>query len=321
MNELALFAGAGGGILGGKLLGWTPICAVEIEKYPREILLQRQRDGLLPEFPIWDDIKTFDGVPWRGSVDIVTGGFPCQDISRAGGSDAGIDGEKSGLWREMRRVICEVRPKYALVENVPALTHRGLDSVLRDLAEIGYNARWCVLGAADVGAPHRRDRIWIFAWSESMADADRHNPPERENLRSKRDNLAGSEPCGGSNSRRNSDGEQKSGSKSIGSADVADADHADRGSVEKIRSEFRERVYPEIRYSCGQWWNSDPGADACTIAGGGQASGGRISHEPELGRVVNGMADRVDRLRAIGNGQVPATMAAAFQILSSGIVN
>ena len=87
MNELALFAGAGGGILGGHLLGWRTVCAVEIEDYPRRVLLQRQADGFLPRFPIWDDVCTFDGKPWRGKVDVISGGFPCQDISIAGGGE------------------------------------------------------------------------------------------------------------------------------------------------------------------------------------------------------------------------------------------
>ena len=85
MNELALFAGAGGGILGGKLLGWRTVCAVEWEPYPASVLCARQNDGILPPFPIWDDVQTFDGKPWRGIVDVVSGGFPCQDISSAGG--------------------------------------------------------------------------------------------------------------------------------------------------------------------------------------------------------------------------------------------
>lgn len=139
MNELALFSGAGGGILGGKLLGWTTVAAVEIEKYPREILLQRQRDGILPRFPIWDDIRSFDGRPWRGFVDVVSGGFPCQDISAAG-KGAGIEGSRSGLWAEMHRIVCEVRPRYVFVENSPALTSRGLGRVLGDLAASGYDA-------------------------------------------------------------------------------------------------------------------------------------------------------------------------------------
>ncbi len=93
MNELHLFAGAGGGILGGILLGHTCVCAVEIEPYCRKVLLQRQRDGILPKFPIWDDVRTFDGKPWRGKVDVVCGGFPCQDISIAGG---GHDYQENG---------------------------------------------------------------------------------------------------------------------------------------------------------------------------------------------------------------------------------
>jgi len=85
MNELALFAGAGGGILGGHLLGWRTVCAVEWEAYPASVLVARQNDKILPPFPIWDDVQTFDGKPWRGIVDVVSGGFPCQDISAAGG--------------------------------------------------------------------------------------------------------------------------------------------------------------------------------------------------------------------------------------------
>ena len=93
MRELHLFAGAGGGILGGMLLGHTTVCAVEIEPYCRQVLLQRQRDGILPKFPIWDDVCTFDGKTWRGKVDIVAGGFPCQDISSAGGGQEFLEPE------------------------------------------------------------------------------------------------------------------------------------------------------------------------------------------------------------------------------------
>ncbi|EMI6703472.1 DNA cytosine methyltransferase [Pseudomonas aeruginosa] len=162
MNELALFAGAGGGILGGHLLGWRTVCAVEFDPYAASVLVARQNDGILPPFPIWDDVRTFDGRPWRGLVDVVSGGFPCQDISAAG-NGAGIDGERSGLWREMARIVGEVRPRFVFVENSPLLVRRGLAVVLGDLTELGYDARWCVMGAADVGAPHQRDRIWIVA--------------------------------------------------------------------------------------------------------------------------------------------------------------
>jgi len=162
MNELALFAGAGGGILGGHLLGWRTVCAVEWEPYPTSVLMQRQNDGILPPFPIWDDVQTFDGKPWRGLVDVVSGGFPCQDISAAG-KGAGIDGSRSGMWFHMARIIGEVRPRHVLVENSPMLTSRGLGRVLGDLATLGYDAEWGVLGAVDAGAPHKRDRIWIVA--------------------------------------------------------------------------------------------------------------------------------------------------------------
>jgi DNA (cytosine-5)-methyltransferase 1 len=164
MNELALFAGAGGGILGGSLLGWKTVCAVENDPYAASVLVARQNDGLLPPFPIWDDVCTFDGTAWRGIVDVVSGGFPCQDISAAGRGE-GIEGSRSGLWVEMARIISEVGPRYAFVENSPILTSRGLGVVLGDLASLGYDARWGVLGAADVGAPHLRERIWIVAHS------------------------------------------------------------------------------------------------------------------------------------------------------------
>lgn len=162
MNELALFAGAGGGILGGHLLGWTTVCAVERDAYAAQVLAQRQNDRCLRPFPIWSDVTTFDGRPWRGAVDVVSGGFPCQDISVAGGG-AGIGGARSGLWGHMARIVCEVRPRFVYVENSPMLTSRGLGRVLGDLAEMGFDAKWGVLGAHHSEARHERERIWILA--------------------------------------------------------------------------------------------------------------------------------------------------------------
>lgn len=171
MNELALFAGAGGGILGSHLLGWRTVCAVEIEPYPSSVLVQRQNDGIFQPFPIWSDVSTFDGRPWRGIVDVVSGGFPCQDISVAG-KGAGIGGARSSLWSEMFRIICEVRPQFAFMENSPRLTRLGLERVLADLASIGYDATWDVFSASDLGANHERKRIWILA-------QDAHTTSER----------------------------------------------------------------------------------------------------------------------------------------------
>ena len=162
LRELALFAGAGGGILGGHLLGWRTVCAVERDAYAAQVLISRQNDGTLRPFPVWSDVCSFDGRPWRGLVDVVSGGFPCQDISSAG-KGAGLDGERSGLWAEMARIVGDIRPRYVFVENSPILTSRGLGVVLGDLASLGYDARWCVLSASDLGAPHVRERIWILA--------------------------------------------------------------------------------------------------------------------------------------------------------------
>lgn len=175
MNELALFAGAGGGILGGRLLGWRTVCAVEIDDYCRRVLMQRQDDGHLDPFPIWDDVRTFDGRPWQGRVDVVSGGFPCQDISHAG-KRQGITGSRSGLWGEMARIVGEVRPRFVLVENVAALTSRGLGRVLGDLAELGYDAKWGVLGTRDAGGPCWGDRLWIVATANRVHVDSRLGP-------------------------------------------------------------------------------------------------------------------------------------------------
>ena len=163
LRELALFAGAGGGILGGKMLGWRTVCAVEIDPYCQSVLCQRQNEGLLEVFPIWDDVCTFDGKAWKGYVDVISGGFPCQDISVANIEGAGLEGERSGLWKEMRRIVSEIRPQWVFVENSPMLVHRGLDRVLGDLAELGYDAEYGIMGADDVGASHERQRMWILA--------------------------------------------------------------------------------------------------------------------------------------------------------------
>lgn len=173
MNELHLFAGGGGGILGGMLCGHTCVCAVEIEPYCREILLQRQRDGILPKFPIWDDVRTFDGKPWRGKVDVVCGGFPCQDISSANPKAVGICGERSGLWREMARIVGEVAPEYVFAENSPMLESRGVERVLEDLNSLGYDTRRVKLGAENLGKTVRQ-RLWILGRRAGEPDNPRN---------------------------------------------------------------------------------------------------------------------------------------------------
>lgn len=243
MNELALFAGAGGGLLASRLLGWHTVCAVEIERYPREVLLQRQRDGMLERFPIWDDVKTFDGRPWRGKVDIISGGFPCQDISAAG-KGAGITGSRSGLWKEYARIISEVTPRFVFAENSPLLRSRGLGTLLYDLNKMGYDARWCVLGAGHLGSVHQRARMWVVAY-----------------LRGER---------------------------------------VQRQQQQKIQRQY------------GVPWSKDERR----VTEHGTRS---PIHTPGLHGMGYGVANRVDRVKAIGNGQVPVVAATAFRILSKGI--
>lgn len=284
MDELALFAGAGGGLLGSHLLGHTPVCAVELDSYARRVLLARQRDGHLPRFPIWDDIRTFDGKPWRG-VDIVSGGFPCQDISAAG-KGAGIEGAKSGLWVEMARIIREVGPRFAFMENSPNLTSRGLGVVLRDLASMGFNARWGVYGARHVGAPHKRDRIWILA-----------SNPDRAGLRIEPGGSRGAR--GGSAREPVNDGE---------AGHLAYADRKRRLRVRESEPCGVEGSHGHIANRRGERRAMEPYARSAAW-----------ETEPGVGRVADGVAHRVDRLRALGNGQVPAVAALAWRVLGGPV--
>jgi len=163
MNELALFAGAGGGILGGLLLGWRTRCAVEIDPYCRSVLLARQRDGILEPFPIWDEIKTFDGRRWRGQVDVVSGGFPCVAWSTAArGNNTG-----ENLWPEMLRIIGEVQPRFVLAENVD---EGAIAQAQADLTECGYTTNRGMLAAGHVGADHPRKRWWMVADSDNESE-------------------------------------------------------------------------------------------------------------------------------------------------------
>lgn len=163
MNELALFAGAGGGILGGHLLGWKTVCAVEREPYAASVLMQRQNDGILPPFPIWDDVCTFDGRPWRGLVDVVSGGFPCQAFSTA----AAGRNNAPDLWPEMRRIVADVTPRIVYAENVSA---KAINAAGDDLESLGYQTKAVSFSAADVGADHERQRYWLLAYTDDAGE-------------------------------------------------------------------------------------------------------------------------------------------------------
>ena len=168
MNELALFAGAGGGLLGSKLLKWKTVCAVEFNEHARNVLVARQNDGSLEPFPIWDDVQTFDGKTWRGYIDIISGGFPCQAFSTAAhGNNTAQD-----YWPEMLRIIGEVCPRYVLAENV---SEEAIIRVQADLEESGYWTNRCKLTARFLGADHLRERFWLFADSNHKSELGSKN--------------------------------------------------------------------------------------------------------------------------------------------------
>ena len=178
MTELSLFTGAGGGVLGSKILGHKIVGYVEYEKYAQEILKQRIADGILDAAPIFGDIRAFirEGYAerYRGMVDLVTGGFPCQPFSVAG-KGLGEDDQRN-MWPSTIECIRIIRPRLAFLENVPGiLTHKYMGRIFGDLAESGYRVRWTCLGADDVGANHRRKRLWIFAYSTELGLRHKEN--------------------------------------------------------------------------------------------------------------------------------------------------
>lgn len=283
LSAISLFSGAGGLDLAARRCGIRTVCYVEYDAYAQGVLMSRIRDGGLDDAPIWDDVKTFDGNPWRGRVDIVFGGFPCQDISYAG-KGAGIkEGTRSGLWSEFHRIIGEVRPRFVLVENVPGLLARGMGRVLGDLAESGYDCSWFCLGASHVGAPHRRNRVWIIAY------------PFNTNTNVLRWDRAPIHLNGSPELRD----EQERQPGSLGQ-DVADAGGT---RFQGMRNEG--------------WLHSPQSGRTPAIAERGSRAWSEWaegwSTEPNVGRVANGVALRVDRLRLCGNGVVPQQAIPAFE--------
>lgn len=303
-NELALFAGAGGGILGSHLMGCTTVCAVERDAYAAQVLAQRQNDGILPAFPIWSDITTFDGRPWRGIVDVISGGFPCQDISSAG-KGAGINGERSGLWSEMARIISEVRPREVWVENSPMLVSRGLARVISDLAQMGYDAHWTRFSASNFGAPHIRDRLWIVAYSQSIGCEENGLPIREKSQKSLSgvdcEYVADTKGIGLEQKRENQPSSEKWFAGScceFSNTKCLRCRQMEQRDISRKKSKGTSNTTEHGSFSTrGKWW----------------------SVEPRLGRVADGVAHRVDRLKAIGNGQVPVVAKSAFKYLGGGL--
>ena len=277
MRELSLFTGAGGGLLGTHLLGWKPCGYVEWNEYCQRVIAARIADGYLPVAPIFTDVREFvqsgAAEQYQGVADVVSAGFPCQPFSVAGKQLAA--GDERNMWPATREVIRRVQPQSVLLENVPGLVSCGyIGTVIADLAASGYVGRWGVIGAADAGAPHRRDRLWIVAHASSQRCGE---------AREHRERSPGRLGCRGS-LLANANGNRLQGranGRDIGLAPI------------------NEPGSPTLRGSGP--WGFDPANDP----------------ESGVGRVANGVAHRVDRLKAAGNGQVSAVVARAWTELAA----
>lgn len=273
LNGLDLFSGIGGITVA--LAPWVrPVAYCENDRYAAACLLSRMRDGSLPCAPIWDDVRTLRG-EMLPSVDIIYGGFPCQDISAAG-RGKGLAGERSGLFFEIMRLVDEIRPPFLFLENVPAITTRGLGAVAAEITKRGYDCRWTTLSAAEVGAPHLRKRWWLLAY----ADSERRGEKEQQ-----------------------SDMERNAGEL----AQFRDGEGAANGALEDVADAMRGRLSVAEPQERSRWHSS--GQRTCS------SGGGWWSTEPDVGRVANGVLSRVDRLRGLGNAVVPQCAREAFKRL------
>ncbi len=275
MNVLALCSGIGGIELGIQLAepGARTVCYVEREAYPLAVTLARIRDGVFDDAPIWTDIKTFDGKPWCGVVDCITGGYPCQPFSYAGRRKG--EDDPRHLWPDIRRIISEIQPRFCFFENVAGHLSLGFESVWGDLSDMGYTVEAGLFTAAEVGAPHKRQRLFFLA--------------DRTNVR-----LEGTEP------QRQQVCECQHASDEgvyVGHADGSGSQRRLQ-SVDKGTDEFP--AWPPGPTNTDAWaaiLEQDPGL------------------EPAIRRVADGIPNRVDRLAATGNAVVPAVAAAAWRQL------
>lgn len=308
LNVGSLFSGIGGMEIGFEKEGFTTSWFVENNEYCKAVLRKH-----FPGKPIYGDIKTVDFKEIE-HVDILVGGFPCQDISIAG-KRKGMAGERSGLWSEFSRAIGEIRPRYVVVENVPNLLNLGIEKVLADISQAGYDCEWFTLRASDFGAIHRRERIFIIAYSTSQRcdggdDKSRENSSfeewtSEENIESRNRRINGL----GENASihaSNSTGERQRGRGSKEPWNKEDASKVSRRSSPRFFADdwsqrvqrFREET---LQGEFGLSWCKD-------IRGIEDFKGRSDIPEPLVRRSDNGFSgglDRIERTRAIGNAVVP----------------
>lgn len=284
LKVLDLFSGIGGFSLGlERTGGFETVAFCEIEDFPRRVLAKHW-----PSVPCYRDVRELtakrlaaDGI----AVDVICGGFPCQDISTAG-KGAGLAGERSGLWSEIARLVGELGPQYVIVENVSALLGRGLGTVLGDLATIGYDAEWHCIPASHVGAPHRRDRIWIIAYPRIYSGTNAQTVAQRADT--------------------NCFGSHRETINVKGSAELRDEQVGLPGSLGEV---LADSFIPRWERGLHRWANSQRESLAGHLVRCRSMDGQPIenwwSTEPDVGRVANGIPDRSHRLKGLGNAVVP----------------
>ena len=192
LNGLDLFSGIGGLTLALRPWVW-PVAYCECEKYTQAVLLSRMHNGMLPKAPIWSDVRTlgkngFEGFP---EIDIIYGGFPCQDISVAG-LGKGLDGERSRIFWEIPRLVGALRPAFVFLENSHGIRTRGLSQIARAFTDLGYDYRWTVVSAAELGAPHRRKRWFFLAHTHETRRGKHQETNKRQERLQGRDSAADS---------------------------------------------------------------------------------------------------------------------------------
>ena len=289
---IAFCAGYGGIERGLDLAGLEHrvIAYVEIEAYAIANLVSKMETGQLPPAPIYTDIKTFPSEVFRDRVDIITGGYPCQPFSAAGKRKGGDDPRH--LWPYIRKHVETIRPVQCFFENVEGHISLGLNSVISDLEEDGYSTTWGIFSACEVGAPHQRKRVYIMAnrngvrcdWWK-LPDTASQRPVEIEAQQRSRQPVVRSESegCGGDSGENVAN---PCGKGLQGSSSARNTSGKEQESNDKLATRCSST-------QVGAW-----------------------PTEPRVGRVVDGCANRVDRIRLLGNAVVPQTAAKAYSVLS-----